>query len=99
MTAPWVGEPAPGGEIGTCGMGYCDRPAVAYVSRTVVTRTGGGRLLTIVGRRADWLAHTGSAELGGAVQLRCLECAHHELDVLLREAADLPARTPERSAT
>jgi hypothetical protein len=79
------------GEIGTCGAGLCDRPAVAYVSRTTVTRTSGGRLLTIVGSRADWLAHTGPAEIAGVTQLRCLDCVHGELDELIREAAAIPA--------
>lgn len=79
------------GEIGTCGAGLCDRPAVAYVSRTTVTRTSGGRLLTIVGSRADWLANTGTGEVGGVIQLRCLDCVHDELDELIREAAAIPA--------
>jgi hypothetical protein len=78
------------GEIGTCGVAYCDRPAVAYVSRTGVTRTSGGRLLTIVGSRADWLANTGTGEVGGVTDLRCLDCAHDELDALLNEAATVP---------
>lgn len=83
--------PAEPGEIGTCGSGLCDNPAVAYVSRTTVTRTSGGRLLTIVGSRADWLANTGTGEVGGVTQLRCLDCVHDELDELIREAAAIPA--------
>lgn len=77
-------------EIGTCGLGLCDRPAVAYVSRTTVTRTSGGRLLTIVGSRADWLANSGNGEVGGVTELRCLDCVHDELDALLSEAAAIP---------
>jgi hypothetical protein len=77
-------------DIGTCGTGYCDRPAVAYVARTNVTKTSGGRLLTIVGRRADQLANTGNGALGGVTDLRCLDCAHDELDTLLTEAAAVP---------
>lgn len=74
-------------EIAPCGTALCDRPGIAYVSRTAFTATSGGRLLAIVGRRAEWLAHTGPAEHTGLLEVRCIDCVHHELDQLIGEAA------------
>lgn len=66
-------------DLGLCNSGYCDREAVAYVVRRR------GRVLVILGKRAKEL----SSEWPDA--LRCLDCAHHELDIALgaeRKQAD-----------
>lgn len=61
-------------QIGVCGTGYCDRPAVAYVSRTV----GSSRRVTvIIGGRGESLGdHAPDA-------LRCFDCVHDEVDTAL----------------
>lgn len=74
-------------QIGVCAAPYCGRPAVAYVSRTVATR-GGGRFTAIVGARGELLGSTGSVDMPGFTQLRCLDCLHDELDALLAHAGD-----------
>lgn len=87
MTGP---DPTDEG-LGTCGTGYCDRPAVTYLSWT------GDRTTFIVGPRAGFLAHAGPADghvLLGPLALRCLDCAHHALDDLLH-----PAPVSERTDT
>lgn len=60
--------------LGLCNSGYCDSPAVAYVSRR---RGPSGRVLIILGARAQQI---GANE---PLALRCLDCAHHELDIAL----------------
>ena len=61
-------------QIGVCGTGYCDRPAVAYVSRTV----GSSRRVTIIiGPRGEFLGD------GNPLELRCFDCLHDEVDTAL----------------
>ncbi len=60
--------------IGVCGTGYCERPAVAYVSRTV----GSSRRVTVViGPRGEFLGDH------SPVELRCFDCLHDEVDTAL----------------
>ena len=60
--------------IGVCGTGYCDRLAVAYVSRTV----GSSRRVTvIIGPRGEFLGDQ-QPEV-----LRCFDCLHDEVDTAL----------------
>lgn len=61
-------------DLGLCNSGYCDRGAVVYVARYR------GRLVVISGSQAAKLGSTGPLEL------RCGECAHHELDEALERA-------------
>jgi hypothetical protein len=63
----------------TCGSPYCDRPGRLYVARTAAV--GGGRLTTVAGERAEQLGSVYPLEM------RCIDCAHHELDLLI---GDLP---------
>lgn len=57
-----------------CGIGYCERPAVAYVVRT---HGQSRRLIAILGPRAAFLGER------SPVELRCYDCLHDELDVAL----------------
>jgi hypothetical protein len=60
--------------IGVCGAGYCGRPAVAYVSRTV----GSSRRVTvIIGGRGEALGDHSPTDL------RCFDCVHDEIDTAL----------------
>lgn len=68
-------------DLGPCQSGYCDRPAVAYVSRTAGRSP---RFLVILGRRAEQLAD-GIEGAGSPLALRCLDCAHDELDAVVAE--------------
>lgn len=63
-------------DLGPCQAGYCDRPAVAYVSRTLGSSP---RFLVLLGRRAEDLS-AGIEGVGSPLALRCLDCAHDELD-------------------
>lgn len=63
-------------DLGPCQSGYCDRPAVAFVTRTVGSSP---RFLVILGRRAERLAG-GIEGMGSPLALRCLDCAHDGLD-------------------
>lgn len=65
-------------DLGMCGAGYCDAPAVVYVSRQEPGRTG-ARLVVIAGDRARQLAVVGTA----ADNVRCVDHAHDELDGLI----------------
>ena len=66
--------------LGPCQSGYCDRPAVAYLSRTLGPPP---RFLVILGRRAEELSG-GIEGMGSPLALRCLDCAHDELDRAVR---------------
>lgn len=78
---------ANGPQIGVCGAGYCDRPAVAYVSRTV----GSSRRITIIiGARGELLGDQRPPEL------RCFDCLHDEVDIAL-SSTGIPTPS-ERSA-
>lgn len=74
-------------QIGVCGAGYCDRPAVAYVLRTV----GASRRVTIIiGQRGEVL---GNHEPG---ELRCFDCLHDEVDTALTSTG-IPASSERRT--
>lgn len=61
-------------QIGVCGTGYCDRPAIAYVSRT----NGQSRRVTvIIGPRGEFLGDQHPEVL------RCFDCLHDEVDTAL----------------
>jgi len=73
-------------QIGVCGAGYCDRPAVAYVSRTVgVSR----RVTIIIGPRGEFLGEQNQPEL------RCFDCLHDEVDTALASTG-IPVHAAER---
>ena len=57
-----------------CGSPYCDQPGLVYVARSLGES---GRLTVIKGDRAE--------QLGSAypLEMRCIDCAHHELDLLI----------------
>lgn len=69
-------------QIGVCGVGYCGRPAVAYVSRTVGTSR---RVTIIIGQRGETLGDHEPAEL------RCFDCLHDEVDTALSSTC-IPGR-------
>lgn len=62
--------------LGWCQSGYCDRPAVAYVTRMAGPSP---RFLAVLGHRGEQLA-AGVEGSGSPLGLRCLDCAHDELD-------------------
>jgi hypothetical protein len=64
-------------EIGVCGAGMCDNPAVTYLFRTPT------RVTAVVGARAVELGAAHPGELSGVLELRCADCAHNELDDLI----------------
>lgn len=73
-------------QIGVCGTGYCDRPAIAYVSRTIGTSR---RLTIIIGPRGEFLGEQHQPEL------RCFDCLHDEVDTALASTGiPTPARSP-----
>lgn len=62
-------------DLGYCNAAYCDRPAVAYVFGT--TTGTSPRVTFITGPRAAELAAS------WPTALRCLDCAHHEVDLTI----------------
>jgi hypothetical protein len=71
-------------QIGLCGTDYCDRPAVAYVTRTV----GSSRRVTIIiGGRGEFLADHAPEHL------RCFDHVHDEVDTALASTG-IPAPAP-----
>src|SRR5207302_8127951 len=60
--------------LGRCASGYCDNPAIAYVVRR---HHHEGRVIIIPGKRAQELGE------GEPLNLMCIDCAHHEVDIAL----------------
>lgn len=73
------------GPLGPCMSGWCDRPAVVYVSGPTNGRSP--RLLLIAGDRAELLASGELGVLGG----RCLDCACNAvMDLVERAPKEAP---------
>lgn len=82
MTAALASQQTTAPDLGMCGKYPCDRDGVVYVARYR------GRVVVILGIRAGQLGERGPLEV------RCLDCAHDELDLALAEEVTSRAICP-----